>query len=563
MGGSAQRILVMSCRLLLLVSWLAATAASPVPRLPVRRPRIIATMLFDDLGWADTTLNRGAAKGGVSNPDVPTPHLHAMADAGVRLNQMYSQPVCSPTRATLMTARFPFRDGMQHKNTIVPGSTAAIPITTPTLPELFTKHSQSNITSAIVGKWHLGYASFNNTPIGRGFDHYVGYMQGQVDYFNKTVNVGYGKGYDFWNGDTLDRSAAGDYSLPQYEAAWERIIRDFATGTTDDGANETNTANEAQTQPSQRQQLYLFLAFQTVHIPIEAAGEDARCGHISDYWRRVYCSMIVELDDAVGRIVETLTAAVGDDFVVLAMSDNGAQVRWATYGGNKTHNKPFWPASTGDNRPLRGSKFTLFEGGVRATAFVYSPSPAFIPVQRRNSSYDGLMHACDFAATALSLGGVNLTEVAEQSLIDGIDHWDAITSGDSHSLRSHVPINIVSAGKDYSAVRFGDMKLIVGGAPTYGIKKGDGWYARGLAPEVEPAPAHKKGTPYLFNVTADPTEHNELDVDAHSDAVNEGQALLDGYVSSGVYREPQKNTPHLGGLPWLHGGAWVPWLDKL
>ena len=102
-----------------------------------------------------------------------------------------------------------------------------------------------------------------------------------------------------------------------------------------------------------------------------------------------------------------------------------------------------------------------------------------------------------------------------QSHIDGIDHWEAITSANGASLRDHVPINVVSKGRDYSAVRFGDLNSIVG-APEYGIKNGDGWYRGGLAPEAEPAPAHPKGKPYLFNITADPTEHHELDVEVYA-----------------------------------------------
>ena len=282
-----------------------------------------------------------------------------------------------------------FRDGLQHKNTIVPGSTAALPAATPSLPELsFKAHSPSNVTSVLIGKWHLGYASFNNTPIGRGFDQYVGYMQGQVDYFNKTVAVGYGKGYDFWNGDALDRSAAGKYSLLQYEAAWGKAIRQFSLN-------------------GQQQQLYLCLAFQTVHIPIEAAGEDGRCAHIADYWRRVYCSMIVELDDAAGRLADMLTDAVGESFAILAMSDNGAQVRWATYGGNKTHNKPFWPASTGDNRPLLRVQVYTVRGWCPCHRLCVQSQRNFCPQDKaKHDFHGGLMHACDFAATALALGGV-------------------------------------------------------------------------------------------------------------------------------------------------------------
>lgn len=305
--------------------------------------------------------------------------------------------------------------------------------------------------------------------------------------------------------------------------------------------------------------MYLYLSSQTVHIPLEAAGEDARCSGIRDYWRRVYCSMLVELDDAVGDLVAMLEAKVGDEWVILSMGDNGGMVRFATTG-NSTHDAPFWPASAGDNRPLRGSKSTLFQGGVQSTSFV-SGGSSMIPVSVRGTQYDGLMHACDLAATVLGLGGVDvklLQSSAAVAPMDGIDHWEAIMSGKGESLRSHVPINIVHNGTSYTAVRYGDFKLIVG-APTMG--EAGGWYTKGLYPAVEDPPPHRNGTNYLFNLARDPYEHVELSLEQYADVVKHGLEIIQGYVTGGLYQEPQPNKLHWKALPGLHGGAWAPWLD--
>ena len=248
-----------------------------------------------------------------------------------------------------MTARFPFRDGMQHENTIMPGSTAGIPATTPTLPELLTAHSPAyNFTSVAVGKWHLGYASFSMTPTGRGFKSHVGYFQGQVDYYNKTVGrKGFVDGFDFWKDQEEYRDAVGNYSLPQYMAAVEEFVVDW------------NTTRSASTYNNHR--FFLYLSHQTVHVPLEAAGENPKCGHIADYWRRVYCSMLVGLDQSVSKLVNLLESVVGEDWVMLSMADNGGMVRFSEE--KVDHNKPVFPASAGDNYPLRGSKTTLFEAG--------------------------------------------------------------------------------------------------------------------------------------------------------------------------------------------------------
>ena len=109
-------------------------------------PHLIMTVI-DDLGWSDV---------GYHNPDLQTPNINRLASEGVKLERYYVQQVCSPTRSALMTARYPFRTGLQHAPTLVPGSTGAIPSDTATIAEVLKKRGYA--TSAI-GKWHLGYSS--------------------------------------------------------------------------------------------------------------------------------------------------------------------------------------------------------------------------------------------------------------------------------------------------------------------------------------------------------------------------------------------------------------------
>jgi arylsulfatase A-like enzyme len=118
-----------------------------------------------------------------------------------------------------MTGRYPFHTGLQHTTTITPGSTAKIPTDIPTAAEVFRKAGYHTLA---VGKWHLGYSKWDYTPTGRGFDSYTGYMQGETDYYNKTVRIG---GYDFWQNRTFFAAAVGDirtktkYSMEQYMSA--------------------------------------------------------------------------------------------------------------------------------------------------------------------------------------------------------------------------------------------------------------------------------------------------------------------------------------------------------
>ena len=117
----------------MLASIMVAAAADATAAAAIGAPHIVL-LVMDDVGRSDTSLRFTN-----STPDIPTPNLKYLADEGVRLTQLYVQPVCSPTRSALMTARFPFRDGMQQETTITPASEAHLPLTTPTLAKLLTK----------------------------------------------------------------------------------------------------------------------------------------------------------------------------------------------------------------------------------------------------------------------------------------------------------------------------------------------------------------------------------------------------------------------------------------
>lgn len=153
-------------------------------------------------------------------------------------------PQCSPSRAAVMTGRYAFHIGMQHFTTLTPGSEAGLPLDTPTLAEVL---KTGGYETHGIGKWHLGSSRWAQTPVGRGFDSYLGYLQGQTDYYNHTVpscgglvanvcmypanrgqggfaNSGDGAGLDFWRDKAALTDSFGNYSVPMYTARFDEIV---------------------------------------------------------------------------------------------------------------------------------------------------------------------------------------------------------------------------------------------------------------------------------------------------------------------------------------------------
>jgi arylsulfatase A-like enzyme len=520
--------------------------------------------VLDDVGFADLGFSGQAA--------YRTPTLDALATtAGVRLSRYYVQPVCTPTRAALMTARFPFRSGLQEA--MPQASEAALPTAAAgarTLAEELASAAHAPpYRTIMLGKWHLGYARWADTPTGRGFARHVGYFQGEEDYYNHTfcsqtcVLNGSAPtpllgrcGLDLWDGREPLRGAAGNYSTHVYRDAAVRVIEEHAT---------------AAPAPAP---LFLYAAWQAAHVPLQApppgGPADALCAHVADARRRVYCAMVVELDAAIGAVHAALErAGMMERALVLVTTDNGGMPSFAGGGG-------LFCDSVGSNHPLRAGKATLFEGGVRGVALLAGGA---LPAGARGAVYGGLAHAVDVPATLLEAAGVIVPPPTPPTLSlrrayasygDGVSFWCALPGaacgGDSGNAsaaappRAEVPINIASNGSANSAIIVGDMKLILAPHLRY-----DGYFppppARHVPAPPRPAGAKAKCDCYLFNVSADPTESNDLAMTPGADATIAAlRARLASYVASGDYSNGQDYSAHIGALPALHGGTWAPWL---
>ena len=567
-----------------------------------QRPHILLVVL-DDIGHADTTVYREDA-------NIPTPHLRALADDSVRLTNHYTQTVCSPTRSALMTGRFPFRFGMQHRTTQLPGMSAHVPLSERMLPEYL---REAGYRTEMIGKWHCGYASWAYTPTGRGFDNHYGYLQAQIDYYNKTLGIGdftstylateggatanvkaiaelsralkaaeaanlaaeglaAGQqqqqqqqqqplmGFDFWRNQVPLFGTSGYYSVPMYQHELRFVLRNYTT---------------SHPHPAQRLRhpLFLYLAHQTVHIPIESKAREDRCAHLKEFeGRYLYCCMLVELDDAIGELVALYKSeGLWDDTLLVLTTDNGGMTAWA----RREDGFPRYPASAGSNLPLRGGKMTMFEGGVRGLGLVGGGSNAF-PDHLRGRSWGALMHVVDMSALVLGRAGVITPRIAAK--LDGIDPWDQVLAafpkpgagGPARmvgSVRDSVPINIILGGQQYTAVRFGNFKLIVDDTSTPG--RGDGWFPEdGGDPEVPPAgEGFDKETPFfLYDLSEDPEERHNLVstrelLQKNMSIVADGLSILRTYILDG-YHEPQGSVLSFDvrALPSRFGGAWGPFL---
>jgi arylsulfatase A-like enzyme len=375
------------------------------PAFAVERPHIVH-IVADDLGWKDVGFN-GCA-------DIKTPHLDRLASAGAKLTQFYAQPMCTPTRAALMTGRYPFRYGLQ--TAVIPSvSSYGLDTTEWLMPQCL---KDAGYRTAIIGKWHLGHADKKYWPRQRGFDYQYGAMIGELDYFTHEEH-----GVLDWYRNNEPVREQG-----------------YATELIGDDAVKLIENHDPATP------LYVYLAFNAPHTPYEAPESYTdRYGNIADPTRRTYAGMVTCLDEQVGRVVAALEKkGMRGNTLVLFHSDNGGTRNAMFAGVMADMSQVKIPC---DNGPYRDGKASLLEGGTRVCAL--ANWPGHIKAQ----DIDGVMHVVDLYPTLAGLAGAS-TEKCKP--LDGVDVWRTIASGQP-SPRTEFFYNIEPFR---AAMRQGDWKLI-------------------------------------------------------------------------------------------------------
>jgi arylsulfatase A-like enzyme len=369
----------------------AGTAAAAEAAPAARRPHIVL-ILADDVGWNDV---------GYHGSEIETPNLDRLAAEGVQLDQFYTLPGCTPTRAALLTGRYPIRYGMQE-GVLWPWTPGGLPLEERTLPQAL---REVGYRTVMVGKWHLGMSSAEYLPLARGFDHHYGLYSGLVDYF---THFYYG-GLDWHRNGSPVREQGYATNLLAREAV--RIVE-----------------NHDPSQP-----LFLYVPFNAPHAPLQVPPEYSQpYAALENPRRRTFAGMVAALDEGVGQIVDAVQRrGLAENTLILFASDNGAS------GG-----------TGGSNLPLRGGKGTLYEGGVRTPALAVWPGTLPPGEEIRDP-----VHVVDWYVTLLALAGASREQPVR---LDGFDVWPLL-SGTGPSPRSQMLLNVNRTG---GAIRIGSFKLI-------------------------------------------------------------------------------------------------------
>jgi arylsulfatase A-like enzyme len=377
-----------------------------------RKPNLII-LLADDLGYGDV--------GCFGSPDVPTPHIDSIAASGVRCTDGYvTNAVCSPSRAAILTGRYQHRYGHEFN----PGPARrdeaehlGLPLSETLLPKMLKKAGYS---TGMVGKWHLG-GNPEFHPMSRGFDEFFGFLHGANSY----VTTGTG------GRESVDAPGEPKAGVP--DSRVQPIFRGRKS------VEESDYLTDAFTREAvgyidrhKRDPFFLYLAFNAVHTPLQATAKYLdRFANIPNPRHRMLAAMTSAMDDGIGKVLGKLKeSGLEKDTLIFFLADNGCPI----YTG------------AGSNRPLNGSKCTLYEGGIRVPFAMQWPGRI-----KPGQVYRKTVSSLDMAPTFLNLAGA-----ASEHPLDGVDLLPYVTGKNSGAPNEKL---FWRMGRN-SAARIGNWKLI-------------------------------------------------------------------------------------------------------
>ncbi|XP_060790862.1 arylsulfatase B-like [Neoarius graeffei] len=506
----------------------------------LRSPPHVVFILADDMGFRDV---------GYHGSEIKTPVLDRLSAAGVRLENYYVQPLCTPSRNQLLTGRYQIHTGMQHE-IIWPCQPYCVPLEEKLLSELM---MEAGYFTHMVGKWHLGMYRRECLPTCRGFHSFFGYLTGGEDYYTyercyfiTPLNVT-SCALDLRDGEDTAPMYRGVYST---ELFTHRAINIICNHNTD-------------------LPLFLYVALQAVHAPLQVPEHYTNpYSFIKDSSRRHYAGMVSAMDEAVGNISRALQdAGIWNNTILIFSTDNGGQT---LFGGS--------------NWPLRGRKRSLWEGGIKGVAFVTGPL-----VKQSGNVNRELIHISDWLPTLVGvaggstngtkpLDGFNMSDTISkgkasprQELLHNIDplyvdgapcpgkavgaQQEMLDSLKRDSLRRNslktgsvsVPCFNVSM---HTAIRYKNWKLLTGypGCPLWFPHPGE--MVGGVSDEAPPLKQVM-----LFDIDADPQERNEIS-HQHPKIVD---FLLKRLEQLQEGAQPINYPPDDPRCDPQHTGAWGPW----
>jgi len=324
---------------------------------PATKPNVVLIMA-DDLGWNDVSYNQSAEDKATRNDLARTPNIDRISADGIRFDRFYVQPICTPTRAALMTGRYAFRSGMAS-GVVLNHLDYGLPLDETTLGEVM---KSAGYATYIVGKWHLGHSAPEYLPTERGFDYHYGlYTAG--DHFTRK-----------WQG-----------SHDWFRNRKPVVEEGYTTDLLGDDCVRIIENHNYDDRP-----LFLYHPMFAVHAWNQSTEEYmAPYAHVKDDKRRGLLGLCAAMDKQFGRIIQTLEkTGQAENTLVFFLSDNGGCLHQAA-----------------DSGPLRDGKGSYYEGGVRVPAFAYWPGKI-----EGGRTTDALAHAVDILPTLGNLAGAKMPE---------------------------------------------------------------------------------------------------------------------------------------------------------